>query len=364
MTIDVPVFRFDVEPAVDAALRDAAARVLASRWYVLGREVEGFEREFAAYCGVRHAVGLANGTDALELALRAAGVGTGSRVATVANAGYYTSTALAAIGAEPVYVDVGDDLTMSPASLAGALAGVQAVVVTHLYGKLAPIDEIVALARGRGVSVLEDCAQAHGAQRGGVRAGAFGAMACFSFYPTKNLGAIGDGGAIVTSDDALATRVRTLRQYGWSAKYRVEHAGGRNSRLDEIQAAFLRAKLPQVDRDNAARISIARRYQAGLSGLPIELPQWQGNDYVAHLFVIRTAERDALRMHLAAAGIGSDVHYPIPDHLQPVRGGAGGVSLPATERACREVLTLPCFPGLRGDEVDRVIAGVHSFFHG
>lgn len=364
MTIDVPVFRFDVEPAVDATLRDAATRVLASRWYVLGREVEGFEHEFATYCGVRHAVGLANGTDALELALRAMGITAGSRVATVANAGYYTSTALAAIGAEPVYIDIEDDLTMSPASLAAALGGVQAVVVTHLYGKLAPIDEIVALARGHGVPIVEDCAQAHGAQRGGVRAGAFGAMACFSFYPTKNLGAIGDGGAVVTSDDALATRVRTLRQYGWATKYRVEHAGGCNSRLDEIQAAFLRAKLPGLDGDNAARIAVARRYQAGLTGLPLALPQWQGNDYVAHLFVVRTTERDALRAHLATAGIGSDVHYPIPDHLQPVRGAGGGVSLPATERACREVLTLPCFPGLRGAEVDRVIAGVRSFFCG
>ncbi len=165
-----------------------------------------------------------------------------------------------------------------------------------------------------------------------LRAGAFGAMACFSFYPTKNLGAIGDGGAVVTSDDALAARVRTLRQYGWAAKYRVEHAGGRNSRLDEMQAAFLRAKLPQLDRGNAARIAVARRYRAGLTGLPLALPQWQGDDYVAHLFVVRTTERDALRAHLAATGIGSDIHYPIPDHLQPVRGAAGGMSLPATER--------------------------------
>jgi aminotransferase EvaB len=360
--VPVPVFAFAPDPELDEALRDAAARVLASRRYVLGNEVTAFEREFAAFCGTRDCIGVANGTDALELALRAAGVGRGDAVATVANAGYYSCTALSAIGAQPVFVDVDETLTMSPSSLAAAMDDVSAVVVTHLYGRLAAIDSIVALADRYAVPVIEDCAQAHGAGKSGRRAGSFGAAGCFSFYPTKNLGALGDAGAVVTSDAALAERLRALRQYGWSTKYRIEHAGGRNTRLDELQAAFLRIKLPRLASWNDERRTIARRYCEGLRGLELALPEFENDEYVSHLFVIRARDRDGLRASLMRQGIETDVHYPIPDHAQPVGVRSSPFSLPVTEAACREVLTLPCFPGLAPDQVDRVIDAVREHY--
>ena len=352
----IPVFEFVPDPNLDRALENAAARVLASRRYVLGAEVVAFEREFAACCGTSECIGVANGTDALELALRAVGVTRGDRVATVGNAGYYTCTALSAIGAEPVFVDVDDTLTMSPASLENAMPELRAIVATHLYGRLAAIDSIVALADRHHIPVIEDCAQAHGAARKGRRAGSFGAAGCFSFYPTKNLGALGDGGAIVTSSKGLSAHLRELRQYGWGAKYRVERRGGRNSRLDELQAAFLRVKLARLGDWNAERVAIARRYSDGLDGLGLILPEFVDEEYVAHLFVIRVPDRDLLRAHLAQHGIETDVHYPIPDFLQPVRAPATRTTLPVTERACREVITLPCYPGLSMAQVDRVIA--------
>jgi aminotransferase EvaB len=362
MSIDLPLFRFDCEPALMRALHEAASRVIASNRYVLGTEVESFEREFAAFCGTTNCVGVANGTDALELALRAVGVACGDRVVTAANAGYYTATALRAIGAEPTYVDVGDDFVMSAAGLEGALNGARAIVVTHLYGRMAPINEIVARAQVAKVPVIEDCAQAHGAAHAGRCAGAFGTAGCFSFYPTKNLGALGDGGAVITSDANLASRVRSLRQYGWGAKYHVDRTGGRNSRLDEMQAAFLRVKLPYLPVWNAARVAIANRYCEGLRALPIRVPEWCDGEYVAHLFVIRCRDRDALRTHLAAAGIATDIHYPIPDHAQSIEAGDGKVRLPGTEAACGEVLTLPCYPGMPHADVDRVVAAIRHHY--
>jgi dTDP-4-amino-4,6-dideoxygalactose transaminase len=249
---------------------------------------------------------------------------------------------------------------MSPAALARVVRDVDAVVVTHLYGRLAAVEAIVECATRHAKPVVEDCAQAHGASCAGRRAGSFGACGCFSFYPTKNLGALGDGGAVVTADDALADEVRTLRQYGWTKKYEVSVRGGRNSRLDELQAAVLRAKLPWLDGWNAARGAIAARYRAGLADLGVLLPSVADDGDVAHLFVVRHARRDDLRRALDAAGIGSDVHYPIPDHRQSVRA-APAPSLPETEAACAEVLTLPCFPGLAPDAVDRVVAVVQRF---
>jgi dTDP-3-amino-2,3,6-trideoxy-4-keto-D-glucose/dTDP-3-amino-3,4,6-trideoxy-alpha-D-glucose/dTDP-2,6-dideoxy-D-kanosamine transaminase len=355
MSIEIPVFRFVAEPALEEELRNAVHRVLSSRRYVLGEEVAAFEREFAEFCGTSACIGVANGTDALELALRGVGIAHGDRVATVANAGYYTCTALAAIGAQPVFVDIDETLTLSTAALEKALPDVKAIVVTHLYGRLAAIEEIVALAGRYELPVIEDCAQAHGAQRGGRLAGSFGVAGCFSFYPTKNLGAIGDGGAIVTSDRNLVARARSLRQYGWSAKYCVDHPGGRNSRLDELQAAFLRVKLPRLAAWNADRVLIARRYCEGLDGLGLVLPRWRDGEYVAHLFVVRSHDRDAVRARLSMQGIGTDVHYPIADYRQPVRAAFSHSDLPATEAACNEVLTLPCYPGLTTGEVQRVI---------
>ena len=297
-------------------LLNSARRVIERGWYVLGAEVAEFETAFANYCGVAHAVGVANGTDAIELALRAAGVAEGDGVATVANAGFYAATAIYAIGAVPLYVDVTEAHSMSVDSFNRVLAKntVRAVVVPHLYGRLAEIEAITAVCEPLGIAVLEDCAQAHGARRAGRAAGSFGAAGCFSFYPTKNLGALGDGGAVTTRDAAMAERLRELRQYGWDRKYRVSRAGGRNSRLDELQAALLLAKLPYLDRWNAARRGIARRYSEAISNPRVKCPDDFGTDNVAHLFVVCCEDRDGFRRHLEARGIASDIHYPIPDH--------------------------------------------------
>jgi dTDP-4-amino-4,6-dideoxygalactose transaminase len=208
--------------------------------------------------------------------------------------------------------------------------------------------------------VLEDCAQAHGAQRAERRAGAFGQAAVFSFYPTKNLGAIGDGGAIVTSDDAVAKRARRLRQYGWDLKYHVTSKGGRNSRLDEIQAAVLRAKLPHLSNWNRRRRDIARRYSTEIDGARVKVPPVRGEEYVAHLYVVQCTDRDDLRKHLSEGGIASDIHYPVPDHRQPVLAGRDWPQLPVTDRASREILSLPCFPELTDAEVGHIIARVNA----
>ncbi|TWO67930.1 DegT/DnrJ/EryC1/StrS family aminotransferase [Caenimonas sedimenti] len=349
--------------ALDATLQ----RVLQRNWFVLGEEVREFEREFAAWCGVAHCVTVANGTDALELALRALDVQPGGEVLCAANAGFYASAAALAMGAVPGYVDVDDGtLTLSPAALRQALAArpskPAAVVATHLYGQLADVEGIAAVCAEAGVPWIEDCAQAHGAERGGRKAGSFAPLACFSFYPTKNLGALGDGGAVTSPDARLADRVRALRQYGWSAKYHVSERGGRNSRLDELQAAVLRLKLGHLERQNAERRAIARRYSEAFEGLALRLPVSCGADNAVHLYVVRTAQRETLRAHLLARGVASDVHYPVPDHQQAVLAASrAGVRLPVTEAACASVLSLPCFPGMREEEVDTVIAAVRAF---
>ncbi|MDR2153469.1 MAG: DegT/DnrJ/EryC1/StrS family aminotransferase [Burkholderiaceae bacterium] len=368
------------------------ATVVQQGRYVLGPRVQAFELAFASYLGVAHAVGVANGTDALTLSLRALGIGPGERVLTAANAGCYASTAIAQAGAEPLYVEIDpQDMNLAPAAVEQALkAGpVAAVILTHLYGQMAPVERIAAACRAACVPLIEDCAQAHGAARNGRKAGAWGALACFSFYPTKNLGALGDGGLVATADAALAERVRALRQYGWSGKYQVTLPGGINSRLDELQAALLLAKLPHLDRANAERRAIAARYQAAFADLPLRLPPSMGSDYVAHLYVVRTPRRAELQAHLARHGIASEVHYPLPEHRQPVRSeraydlgasgqvaktcliegerrgskGDGGLSLPVTEAACAEVLSLPCCLGLTSTQTARVIDGVRAFFN-
>lgn len=346
-------------------LNAAVARVIESGWFVLGPEVTAFEQEFADYCGITHCVSLANGTDALELALRALDIGTGKTVLTVANAGMYSSVGILTTGAKPIYADINaDTLLIEVAEITRILDSqhVDAIIITHLYGLLADIETVVALANARGIPVVEDCAQAHGALRGGKRAGSFGDIACFSFYPTKNLGALGDGGAIATSRKDLAERVKQLRQYGWGSKYSVTLAGGRNSRLDEMQAAILRVKLPLLDDWNARRRAIATRYTQGIHNPRVATPKLCGIDYVAHLYVVRTTERDALKQHLSDAGIPSDVHYPIPDYTQGAyREQFTSTSLPVTKRACAEVLTLPCFPEMSDAEVDTVIASVNAW---
>jgi dTDP-4-amino-4,6-dideoxygalactose transaminase len=344
------------------ALVGALARVAEGGWYVLGEEVRRFETSFARHVGVAHAIGVGNGTDAIELALRALGVGPNDEVVTVANAGMYATAAIHRVGGRAVYADVdastmGIDVRSAAAALTPAT---RALIVTHLYGRMAPVEAVIERCAHAGVAVIEDCAQAHGALRGARRAGSFGALACFSFYPTKNLGAMGDAGAVLTGDDALAERLRALRQYGWQAKYDARVPGGVNSRLDEVQAAVLNLRLPSLDIRNARRRAIARRYSGRVRHAAIVVPDAEGDDYVAHLYVVRTSRRESLAKHLAARGIATDIHYPIPDHRQAIFDGERPV-LPVTERLAGEVLTLPCFPELRNDEVDAVIDACNAW---
>ena len=318
--------------AIRAQIDMAIRRVLDRGWYILGPEVRAFEDEWASCCGAGFCVSVGNGTDALELALRGLGVGSGNRVATVANAGMYGTTAILRAGATPVFEDVDRTTMLRPTGEAG---DVKAAIVTHLYGRVAALPG--------DVPVIEDCAQAHGIKLRGH-------AACFSFYPTKNLGALGDGGAIVTNDEAYAAELRALRQYGWRSKYSSEVPGGRNSRLDELQAAILRAKLPYLDDWNARRRSIAERYD---SAFGLDTPA----HCFHHLYVFRTPYRQRVRDWLAKREIATDVHYPRPDHLQP-SVQAGELSLPVTEQLCGEICTLPLFPEMTEAEVKRVIEGV------
>ena len=346
-------------------LAGAVLRVIDSNSFVMGMEVAKFEEEFAAYTGVSHCISVANGTDALELALRALELRPGQKVACVANAGFYSATAIHLAGGVPLYVDVdASTLTMSPEALDGALHDKPvAVIATHLYGQLAAVERLAAICRNAGIALIEDCAQSHGASRNGQRAGSFADVACFSFYPTKNLGALGDGGAVVTASDALAGRLKALRQYGWSKKYEVSMLGGCNSRLDEIQAAVLRAKLPLLEQHNARRRAIASDYNEAFAGLPLRLPASVGADFVAHLYVVRTDRREALRAHLAQYGVATDVHYPIADIRQPAFGARyGSASLPVSEAACATAMSLPCFPGMPDKDVESVVQAVGAFF--
>ena len=351
-----------LRPEIDAA----AARVMAGGWYILGPEVAAFEAEFVAYLGVAHSVGVASGTDALLLALRALGVGPGDEVITVAHTAVATVAAIALSGATPRFVDIDPaTYTLDAAQLAAAITPrTRAIVPVHLYGAPADMEAILAVARAHGLLVVEDCAQAHGALSRGQRAGTLGDAAAFSFYPTKNLGALGDGGAVVTNRADVAERLRLLRQYGWRERY-VSDVAGYNSRLDELQAAILRVRLRHLDADNDARRRLAARYDAALDGLPVARPCVRPADRaVYHLYVIAAGDRDALAAHLAARGIGTGVHYPVPVHLQPAYAalGAGPGSLPVTEAAAARILSLPMHPDLSPADVDAVAAAVRAFY--
>ena len=351
--------------ANEQAIHSAINNVIASGWLVLGPSVKKFEASFAEFLGANHCVGLANGTDAIELGLRALGVKSGDSVATMANAGMYTTTALLAIGAELFFLDV--DLETRNTTLDEIVravnSGVKAVVVTHLFGLATPeIRRIAQYCKKNWVKLLEDCAQAHGAKVDGQCVGTFGDAASFSFYPTKNLGALGDGGAVITNQAGIAERVARLRQYGWTDKYRVEFTGARNSQLDELQAAILTSFLPELDSHNSRRRSIAERYSKRIRHPHVILPKSMGQEYVGHLYVIRSSMRDSLRAHLKSLDIASDVHYPIPDHQQPVFGQRfSHVRLPNTEQLAAEILTLPCYPEMTEAQVEEVIVGVNSW---
>lgn len=342
---------------IDAAVR----RVLESGWYILGQETTVFEQEFAAYCGAAGCVGVNSGTDALYLALRACNVGPGDEVITVAHTAVATVAAIRMTGATPVLVDIDPDTyTMAPAALAAALTpATRAVIPVHLYGHPADMDAICAVARA--CFVIEDCAQAHGAQYKGRPVGSFGDLACYSFYPTKNLGALGDGGAVTSNNLELLDKVRLLREYGWTPQERyVSHVEGINSRLDELQAAILRVRLRHLDAGNATRRRLAALYDELLPAAvkhPAERPNAR---HVYHLYVIQHADRDRLRARLAEQGIGAGIHYPVPVHLQPAYQAdqLRCQPLPVTEQAAREVLSLPMHPTLTEVQVRTVAAAV------
>lgn len=353
--------------AARAQIDRAIARVLASGRYVLGPEVEAFEREFAAYIGCRHAVGVGSGTDALVLALRALGLPPGATVATVSHTAVATVAAIELAGFKPLLLDIDPaTYTLAPEAFERALTSerwIGAVIVVHLYGQTADLRALLPLARLHGSKVIEDCAQSHGATLDGKRLGSFGDVACFSFYPTKNLAAVGDGGAVLTSDSNLAVRLRALREYGWRDRY-VSAMAGMNTRLDPIQAAILRLKLKQLDRANARRAAIAARYDRGLAKIGLGLPARRaGATHVFHQYVVRVPRRDALRAALDRVGIGSAIHYPVPVHLQPAyrdRVGLDPGGLSESERAAGEVLSLPMFPELAAADVARVIAATEK----
>jgi dTDP-4-amino-4,6-dideoxygalactose transaminase len=342
-------------------IRAAIERVLASGHYILGSEVEGFEKEFSVYQGGGYTVGVANGTEAIELALRALGVKAGDAVATVANTVTATVSAIEQIGAKPVFVEIDPvTMTMSPTALTAVLAshpGIRAVVPVHLYGQPADMPAIVTAAARVGAKVVEDCAQAHGAAIAGRKVGMFGDAAAFSFYPTKNLGALGDGGAVFVRDEKLAGTVRQLRQYGWRERY-VSEMPGRNSRLDELQAAILRVKLKYLEAENATRRALAGRYLVRLEKAGLQLPHTAADQtHVFHQFTVRTPKREALRAYLLEQGISCGVLYPVPVHRQPAFADAALI-LPETERVCTEVLCLPCHPALTTGDIDSVCDGI------
>jgi dTDP-4-amino-4,6-dideoxygalactose transaminase len=344
------------------ALREAFDRVLESGWYILGNEVTQFEAEYARYCEAGHCVGVANGLDALVLALRAMDVGPGDEVIVPSNTYIATWLAVSHVGATPVPVEPDDKtFNLDPARIEAALTPRARVILpVHLYGQAADMGPILAIARKHGLRVLEDGAQAHGAGYQGQRLGAHGDAVAWSFYPGKNLGALGDGGAITTGDAALAERLRVLRNYGSRVKYHNEVIGY-NSRLDELQAALLRAKLPALDAGNQARAAIALAYLQGLAGLDLDLPFVpSGHEPVWHLFVVRHPQRDELAKRLAALGIATMIHYPVAPHLQPAYASLGMKSgdLPVSEAMHAQVLSLPMGPTQTPEQTQQVIAAV------
>lgn len=346
-----------------AELDVAVQRVLKSGWFILGPEVEAFEHDFAEYHGGGHAVGVANGTDAIELALRAAGIGAGDEVITVAHTAVATLCAIERAGARPVLVDIDPETyTMDPQAAAAAITPrTRALVPVHIYGHPADLAPLLALAEKHGLILVEDCAQAHGAHYDGRKVGTWGHMAAFSFYPTKNLGALGDGGAVFTRDAHTADRLRRLRNYGQTQRYYHDERGV-NSRLDEMQAALLRVKLAHLDAHNNTRRALATTYQSALTGVTLPIERAYAR-HVYHLYVIRHPRRDALMDALKAHGIGTLIHYPVPNHLQAGYRDLGykAGALPVTEQAAQEILSLPMYVGLHETDVQRVADAVGAF---
>ena len=341
----------------------ATQRVLDSGWYILGDEGRAFEKNFATYCGCRHALGVANGLDALRLIIQAYGFGSGDEIIVPANTYIATILAVTQNGATPVLVE--PDLmsyNIDPQRIEEKITSrTRAIIVVHLYGRVGPMAEVMALAKKYNLKVIEDAAQAHGAFFEGRRTGDLGDAAGFSFYPGKNLGALGDAGAVTTSDSGLAERITALRNYGSLKKYECPYQG-MNSRLDELQAAFLNIKLGSLAEDNEQRRSVAHRYLNGITN-PLVIRPTEGarEGHVWHIFVIRCAQRDKLQMHLSAKGIQTQIHYPIPPHCQKAYTSYRELKLPITELVHQEVLSLPISPVMTDDEVEAVIDGINTF---
>jgi len=358
--LDLQAAYLELQPEIDAAV----SRVLASGWYIGGPEVEAFEAEWAEYCGAAHCVGVGNGLDALILALRACGIGRGDGVIVPSNTYIATWLAVSEVGAtiQPVEPDPGA-YNITPEGIAAAITPeTRAILPVHLYGQPAEIDRIAELARDRGLKLIEDAAQAHGARCRGVRIGAHGDAVCWSFYPGKNLGAMGDAGAVTTNSPEVAERIRTLGNYGSARKY-VNVVRGVNSRLDALQAGVLRAKLGRLDEWTERRRHIARTYTEQLADIGLTLPsvpEWA--DPVWHLYVVQADERDGLQHRLAKAGVGTLIHYPIAPHRQEAYADSGlpEGSLPIAERLATEVLSLPIGPHLSQQDLVLLLASVHA----
>lgn len=354
--------------ALKAEIDAAIADVLSQPYYSLGPVVEQFEAAFAGYCGTRHGIGVNSGTDAIHLALRGLGIGRGDEVITVSHTFVATVSAIEMAGAQPVLVEVDPDYwTIDPAAIAAAVTPrTRAVIAVHLYGQPADLAGVQEICTRHGLALVEDCAQAHGAMWDGKPVGSFGVAACFSFYPTKNIGTVGDGGMILSNDAGLAATLRRLRQYGWDGPQNSVVPGW-NSRLGPLQAAILQAKLKYLDSVVERRRTMADAYLASLGALPLALPRERNRSYHAyHQFVVRTesaVQRDALMAHLAMAGITAGIHYRTPVHLQPAyadRFSSAGLAL--TEQLSATILSLPIFPELTDGDLSRVMAAVHQFF--
>lgn len=347
----------DDGPAVMAAM----ARVVESGWFVLGPEVEAFEAEFADACGTAHSVGVGTGTDAITLILRALDIGPGDEVITPPLSAAYSALAVMMAGARPVFADIDPGrFTLDAAACAAAITPrTRAILPVHLYGQAADMTALVPIAERHGLAVVEDCAQAHLATCEGRPVGTMGVAGAFSFYPTKNLGALGDGGAVATNDAALAARIKRLRNGGQTSRYHHEEAGA-NSRLDELQAAILRARLPFLSSWTARRRSIATAYRAGIATPAVEVPREYDAGHVYHLFPILTADRAAVQAHLEAQGVETLVHYPVPIPRQPALAATHPRQCPAADDVCGRVLSLPMYPSLTDEDVARVIGAINT----
>jgi len=348
-------------PGEDAlAVREAIDRVVARGWFVLGPELEAFEREFAARCSSAEGVGVGTGTDAIALVLRGLGIGPGDEVVTAPLSAAYSALAIMMTGARPVFADIDPArLTLDPAATAAAITPrTAAVLPVHLYGQAADMPAIAAVAARHNVAIVEDCCQAHCATCDGRPVGSFGAAAAYSFYPTKNLGALGDGGAVTTNDQGLAARIRRIRNGGQTDRYHHGEFGG-NSRLDEIQAAVLRARLEFLPRWTSRRRELARMYRQRLHGVPrISVPRELDAGHVYHLFPVLSREREAVRSALTAAGIETLIHYPVPITRQPALASQQPSDCPIADRVCGEVFSLPLYPSLPSEAIERVAAAL------